>query len=216
MVTGSQQIAIRKETHYAQSNVRLLGSQPNPPGFLFDSFLFSVTCVEGWFGWGNSCYKIQKTQPTIQKDALFQDGMDCQRQDDLLFVPNSKDEILFMSHVLKGIKTIQNNQFNPGKALIGAVFTHNSRYIEYIDGIGMLDGEFPNGQSIKDLQIGPNTSCLNLNSSGGIEACDGQANIQICERTIKKKNTHLCLEQSGPWFWKHILSNGSFHVNQCF
>lgn len=102
---------------------------------------------------------------------------------------------MFVSSLLQDIKETPLLPFNSSKALIGAFIAPSPRYLEFLDGSAMMNGKFPDSQTVGDIYVGKNITCLNMNEQGAIESCDEGGNIQICEKSVLRYS-QLCLNIS--------------------
>ena len=83
-----------------------------------------------------------------------------------------------------------------GYGLIGAIQSKDRRYLEYVDGSIMHNGQFydVSAQYFGDVYgTGGNLAdCLMINSTGNVGQCDGNAAKILCEKYIDM-DTIMCL-----------------------
>ncbi len=78
-------------------------------------------CPLGWVGWDNSCYKLETT--AIEDSKNYDALLHCDsRHNALPFVPNSKDESLFMASYIKGFKVSQRHSLTEDANIVYVTF----------------------------------------------------------------------------------------------
>ena len=110
------------------------------------------------------------------------------------------------------------------KGLVGAVPTGLTRFLEYVDGSMMSDGNFSDasGTWIGDILYGTqSTDCFMINKDGNVGNCDEQCvnengqSMQcepvLCEKVLTPQDKSLCLDKAAVIPSKLVLDT-SFDI----
>lgn len=151
-------------------------------------------CSEGWVGWDNSCYKHNPDQLVDLKSGLDY----CYSEEASLFVPNSRDEAMFMAGYLDGkMKANSLQGLVNDYGLVGAKLTGLTRYLEYVDGTAMYQGYFYDNlqRTMGNVCNGNKTGqCFIIDNSGSIKECPNGKSSIICEKKIDDMDS-ICLDK---------------------
>ena len=122
----------------------------------------------------------------------------------------------------KSLSGLHGTAFSSHKAMIGAVLTAHTRFLEYVDGSIMTDGHFSDVSNtwIGDLIISSGNdiiNCFTLNKDGNVEKCSKKClaltghsracEEVICEKAIAPKDKALCLDADNTVPSKITLDN---------